>query len=383
VTALQDEILKFKNRIKFIRQLRSHHVFFQDQIDRLYESAMVKTRELIALRSSTVQALWLSDLDKFVMEFRKFSSSSSTSPSDLPPSSSSTVAASTAGCQATLQDPYQRNYLGLKLDHSGFNAVTPIKFEANVTNASLTSADTNKLFSNFSRFLIGLDWDESKEDLLRNVFGDSQFRVANRKRLLQNFDPTRVPDYSRGLVSCTEFVGKEFMSYYHHDIVHSIPSTINGLKLCQRKILHSALHMTPGIHKLEALIGHICEQTAYYHGEHGLSLAIIGMAQDFLGSNNVNLLVPYGHFGCRHFGNKESGASRYLSCALSLITSILILSEDNLFLSYKVDDGHFIEPETFPPVLPLVLLNGARGVGTGWSTSIPCYCTLQCHGHCR
>jgi hypothetical protein len=147
---------------------------------------MVKTREFIALRSSTVQELWLSDLDKFVIEFRKISSSSSTSPSDLPPSSSSTVAASTAGSQATLQDPDQRNYFGLKLDHSGFNAVTPIKFEA---NASLTSADTNKLFSNFSRCLIGLDWDDSEEDLLRNVVGDSQFCVANRKHLLHNFDP--------------------------------------------------------------------------------------------------------------------------------------------------------------------------------------------------
>jgi hypothetical protein len=172
-----------------IRQLRSYHVFFQDQIDRLYESAMVKTREFIALRSSTVQELWLSDLDKFVIEFRKISSSSSTSPSDLPPSSSSTVAASTAGSQATLQDPDQRNYFGLKLDHSGFNAVTPIKFEANVTNASLTSADTNKLFSNFSRCLIGLDWDDSEEDLRRNVFGDSLPCVEFKKRLLHNFDP--------------------------------------------------------------------------------------------------------------------------------------------------------------------------------------------------
>ena len=79
--------------------------------------------------------------------------------------------------------------------------------------------------------------------------------------------------------------------------------------------------MTPGIHKLEALIGHVCENTAYYHGEHGLSMAITGMAQNFLGSNNVNLLVPHGHFGCRHFGNKESGASQYLSFALSSITS--------------------------------------------------------------
>jgi DNA topoisomerase-2 len=249
--------------------------------------------------------------------------------------------------------------------------------------ASLTSADTNKLFSNFSRCLIGLDWDDSEGDLRRNLFGDDSLPcVEFKKRLLQNFDPTRVPDYSRGLVSCTEFVEKELLSYYHHDIVRSIPSVIDGLKLCQRKIMYAALQSGSGIHKVDVLVGQVCGQTSYYHGESVLSLAIIGMAQDFVGTNNVNLLDPLGHFGCRHFGPKESGASRYLSYALNSITNALILPADNPFLSYRVDDGHFIEPETFSPILPLVLLNGARGVATGWSTSIPSY-MLQSHGHCQ
>jgi DNA topoisomerase-2 len=95
-------------------------------------------------------------------------------------------------------------------------------------------------------------------------------------------------------------------------------------------------HMTPDIHELKAFIGHVCEQTAYYHGEQSLSLAIIGLAQDFVGTNNVNLLVPHGHFGCRHFGHKESGASRYLSCALNSITHALILPEDNCLLNYNL-----------------------------------------------
>ena len=77
--------------------------------------------------------------------------------------------------------------------------------------------------------LIGLDWDDSEGDLLRNVLGDSQFCATYRKRLLQDFDPTHVADYSRGSVSCTEFVEKELMSYYHDTIVRSIPSAIDGL----------------------------------------------------------------------------------------------------------------------------------------------------------
>ena len=138
------------------------------------------------------------------------------------------------------------------------------------------------------------------------------------------------------------------MSYYHHDIMRSLPSVIDGLKLCQRKIMYAALQSGSGIHKVDVLVGQVCGQTSYYHGESVLSLAIIGMAQDFVGTNNFNLLDPLGHFGCRHFGPKESGASRYLSYALNSITDELILPADNPFLSYRVDDGHFIEPETFP-----------------------------------
>ena len=140
------------------------------------------------------------------------------------------------------------------------------------------------------------------------MFGDSLPCVEFKKRLLQNFDSTRVPDYSRGLVSCTEFVEKELLSYYHHGIVRSIPSVIDGLKLCQRKIMCAALQSVSGIHKIDVLVGQVCEQTSYYHGESVLSLAIIGMAQNFVGTNNINLLVPHGHFGCRYLGTNQSKA---------------------------------------------------------------------------
>ena len=42
------------------------------------------------------------------------------------------------------------------------------------------------------------------------------------------------------------------------------------------------------------LAGYVSEHAAYHHGEASLAGTIVGLAQDFVGSNNVNLLVPSG-----------------------------------------------------------------------------------------
>jgi|TARA_R110002074_G_scaffold146282_1_gene295713 DNA topoisomerase-2 len=46
---------------------------------------------------------------------------------------------------------------------------------------------------------------------------------------------------------------------------------------------------------------------------------------------------------------------------------------DNSTLTYLEDDGKPIEPEYYMPVLPMILVNGAEGIGTGYSTQVPCY----------
>jgi hypothetical protein len=100
--------------------------------------------------------------------------------------------------------------------------------------ASLSTTDTTELFSKFQRHLVKLEWNGTSDaKLLEIIFGDSTFCVANRKRLIQNFDPQEVVDYSGGSISCSEFVQKDLLSYYHHDIVRSIPSVVDGLNICQ------------------------------------------------------------------------------------------------------------------------------------------------------
>lgn len=95
------------------------------------------------------------------------------------------------------------------------------------------------------------------------------------------------------------------------------------------------------------------------------------MAQDFVGSNNLNLLVPSGQFGTRLAGGKDAASPRYIYTQLSPIARRLFPEDDDALLEYLEDDGQMIEPRFFCPIIPLLLVNGTQGIGTGWSSFIP------------
>lgn len=117
--------------------------------------------------------------------------------------------------------------------------------------------------------------------------------------------------------------------------------------------------------KVSQLIGYIGEHTAHHHGEASLTSTIVNLAQHYVGSNNLNLLVPAGQFGTRAAGGKDHASARYISTFPEKVTRKLMHASDDPLLSYLVDDGLRIEPEWYVPVLPLVLVNGADGIGTG------------------
>ena len=101
------------------------------------------------------------------------------------------------------------------------------------------------------------------------------------------------------------------------------------------------------------------------------------MAQDFVGSNNLNLLVPSGQFGTRLTGGDDAASPRYIFTYLSPATRSLFPEDDDVLLEYLEDDGQIIEPKFYCPIIPLLLVNGSHGIGTGWSTSIPCHNPLS------
>ena len=95
------------------------------------------------------------------------------------------------------------------------------------------------------------------------------------------------------------------------------------------------------------------------------------MAQNFVGSNNINLLEPNGQFGTRLQGGKDASAPRYIWTKMNKLAQLIFHPDDNPLLKYNLDDGQKVEPEWYIPVVPLVLINGTEGIGTGFSTKIP------------
>jgi DNA topoisomerase-2 len=129
--------------------------------------------------------------------------------------------------------------------------------------------------------------------------------------------------------------------------------------------------------KVAQFSGYVSEHSCYHHGEASLNGAIVGMAQNFVGSNNINLLVPSGQFGSRLKGGEDSASERYIFTQLNQITRAIFSKHDDYILEYLNDDGTPVEPQFYAPIIPMILVNGSKGIGTGFSTDIMCYNPLQ------
>ena len=172
----------------------------------------------------------------------------------------------------------------------------------------------------------------------------------------------------------SQFVNHELINFSIADLERSVPNMMDGFKPSQRKVFYGCLkkNLYKDM-KVAQLSGYISEHTSYHHGEVSLQGTIVNMAQDFVGSNNINLLYPSGQFGTRLTGGKDSGSPRYIFTRLLPVSKVLFNEHDNHLLDYLNDDGMSIEPKYYIPVIPMILVNGSEGIGTGYSTNIPCY----------
>lgn len=219
------------------------------------------------------------------------------------------------------------------------------------------------------------DFVSSGSDLIKMAFSKKQ--VEDRKVWLNNIKKDTYLNYAnaqKGGVTYSAFINKELILFSRADNQRSIPHLIDGFKPSQRKVLFSCLkrNLKKEI-KVAQLAGYIGENSAYHHGEMSLNGAIVGMAQNFVGSNNINLLTPSGQFGTRRLGGKDAASPRYIFTKLEKITRTIFHPDDDDLLTYLNDDGQSIEPEYYMPVIPFVLVNGSDGIGTGWSSSVPNY----------
>lgn len=233
-----------------------------------------------------------------------------------------------------------------------------------------TAAEAREYFASMNT--VEYTWDDSSDGAIDLAFNKK--RADDRKSWLETFDAGRHLEVTAGgsKVDYSRFVHDELIHFSVEDNVRSIPHVIDGLKPSQRKIFWAALkrNLFRGEIRVAQLAGYVSEHAAYHHGEASLTGAIVKMAQCFVGSNNLNLLAPNGQFGTRLMGGEDAASPRYIHTELMNIVRALVKPADNAILDYTLDDGAPVEPVTYMPVVPLLLVNGATGIGTGFSTDV-------------
>ena len=200
-------------------------------------------------------------------------------------------------------------------------------------------------------------------------------KADDRKDWLKTYSRSEIINAGPGEnVVYEDFVNKDLIHFSNYNLERSIPNIMDGLKTSQRKILYSAFkrHLKSEI-RVAQFAGYVSEHSGYHHGEASLNDAIVGMAQDFVGSNNIPWLVPAGQFGTRLQGGKDSASPRYIHTHLQPYIETLVPSDDFSCLTFRDDDGTPVEPEWYAPIIPMLLVNGCRGIGTGYSTFIPSF----------
>jgi DNA topoisomerase-2 len=234
-----------------------------------------------------------------------------------------------------------------------------------------TKNSKDKSGDNESESEVNFDKNEPSYQALTLAFAKQ--RANDRKEWVRKYNPDSVIEYDKKKITFDEFINKDLIQFSHEDNIRSIPNITDGLKPSQRKIIYGAFKrkLENEEIKVAQLSGYISEHTGYHHGEASLQGAIINMAQDYCGSNNINLLKPLGNFGSRRMGGKDAASSRYIFTQLSELTRNIYINKDEPILKHNVEEGDVVEPESYYPIIPMILVNGSEGIGTGFSTNIP------------
>lgn len=215
--------------------------------------------------------------------------------------------------------------------------------------------------------------DKTEESYQAITLAFAKSRADDRKEWVRQRDENLIIENNVKKIPIYDFINKDLIHFSHDDNIRSIPDLVDGLKPSQRKILYGSFkrRLENEEIKVAQLSGYISEHTGYHHGEASLQGAIINMAQDFCGSNNINLLFPSGNFGTRRLGGEDAASSRYIFTYLPVLTRNIFITKDEPILEQVVEEGDLVEPIRFYPIIPMLLVNGSKGIGTGFSTTIP------------
>jgi DNA topoisomerase-2 len=238
-----------------------------------------------------------------------------------------------------------------------------------------TSAEAREYFKKIQDLTVKFDVDMMTDDSIVLAF-DKKKADARKTWLLENTakesDQLEVPYGSVKQLTISDFVHKDLVNFSLADLKRSIAHVADGLKPSQRKVMYSCFKKNLKEEmKVAQLAAYVAEKSAYHHGEVSLADTIVKLANDYVGSNNINLLEPCGQFGTRLMGGKDASQTRYIFTKLTKDARKIYDPRDDAILNYLDDDGHPIEPDFYMPTLPMVLVNGTEGIGTGFSCYVP------------
>jgi len=239
-----------------------------------------------------------------------------------------------------------------------------------------TAKEAKEYFSNMEKSRVTFDWDEGATEQIDLAFRKT--RADDRKEWMNAYEEGSYIDTTSQHVNYSDFINKELVLFSKYNVMRAIPSVVDGFKPTQRKIMFCCIKrkITKDV-KVAQLGGIISQKAAYHHGEVSLENAMVNMAQNFVGSNNLNLLFPSGQFGTRIQGGSDSASARYIYTRMCEYTRHVFNEKDDHILTYLNEEGQWIEPEWYCPIIPMVLVNGADGIGTGWSTHVPNYSPME------
>ena len=172
-------------------------------------------------------------------------------------------------------------------------------------------------------------------------------------------------------VDLDEFVEHEYRDYQIYTLNdRAIPYLVDGLKPAQRRILYILnKNAGKGLTKVSSATGLVLH--LHPHGPASVESSIVNMAQDYTFANNYPLIDKKGYFGERM--ETAPAASRYIECKISEVAKKLLFDDLNQVEMIDSYDEKAKEPRFLLPKLPIMLLNGAEGIGTGFSSLIPSY----------
>jgi DNA topoisomerase-2 len=243
----------------------------------------------------------------------------------------------------------------------------------------LGSSSIEEVPETFGVKMVHYTKDEKTSESIHRMFNKK--RADARKLFLDSYDPTNgisLDDEAEIVIMpVTDFVDHEMPKHSMANNERMIPNLIDGLKTSQRKILFGAklkkLRNKGDPIKVAQFGAYVSEHTSYHHGEDSLFGAIGNMASEFVGSNNIPLFTRNGQFGTRVKGGKDIAKPRYIRTKMDYLTQYIFPDADDILLEYLVDDGQDIEPRFYVPIIPMVLVNGGEGIGTGHACDVPAY----------